>query len=229
MSINPELDGIVALPIQEKAAVDTNGHSSEVAFSAPVAAPEVPKAKRPRPAWIVPAAIAAVGVIASGALGYFLNATIQQRDTLHHQLVSTRATLDSTQQQLSAAQTDAATRKVTATYVAMEVADAGKVQTDYQVLNTCNHYSECRTAAQQLLSDMQKFQEDRKSANVPSSLAGTDSSLGDALSAAIAADQELITGADNDDPAKLKEGFTKLDAAMLSMAKAQATLGSQLK
>ena len=229
MSISPELDGIVALPVQEEAAENTNGHPPEVAFSAPLAAPEALPAKRPRPAWIVPAAIAAVGIIASGTLGYFLYATIQQRDTLHQHLVSTTATLDSTQAQLSAAQTDAATRKVTATYVAMEVADAGKVQTDYQVLINCNHYSECRTAAQQMLSDMQTFQEDRKSANVPSSLAGTDSSLGDALSAAIAADQELITGADNGDSAKVKAGFTKLDAAMLSVAKAQSTLGSQLK
>jgi hypothetical protein len=229
MSISPLLDGIVALPVQEEPAT-SNGHPPELAFPAPAAAPEAPPtAHRPRPGWIVPAAIAAVGLIASGTLGYFLYATIQQRDALHQQLVSTAEALATTHEQLTAAQTDAASRRVTATYVAMEVGDAGKVQTDYQVLTSCNHYSECRTAAQQMLTDMQTFQSDRKSANVPSSLAGTDSSLGDALSAAIAADRELITGADNGDSAKVKEGFNKLDAAMLSVAKAQAALGSQLK
>ena len=229
MSITPELDGIVALPVQEEPVETSNGHPPELAYQAPAAAPEAPPAARRRPAWIVPAAIAAIGIIASGTLGYFLYATIQQRDTLHQQLVSTKATLASTQEQLTTAQADAASRKVTATYVAMEVADAGKVQTAYQTVVNCHTYGECRTAAQQMLSDMQTFQSDRKSANVPSALAGTDSSLGDALSAAIAADQEFITGADNDDAAKIKEGFNKLGAAMLNVAKAQATLGSQLK
>jgi hypothetical protein len=63
---------------------------------------------------------------------------------------------------------------------------------------------------------------------VPAALASADSQIGDALSAGIAAGQELITGMDTDDNAKIKEGFKKLDAAMLSFAKAQAALGSAL-
>ena len=92
----------------------------------------------------------------------------------------------------------------------------------------CNSYSECRTAAQQMLSDMQAFQSDRKSANVPSAMTSTDSSLGDSLSAAIASDQEFITGMDNDDAAKIKDGFTKLGAAMLNVAKAESSIGTEL-
>ena len=76
---------------------------------------------------------------------------------------------------------------------------------------------------------MQAFQADRKAANVPSSLSASDSSLGDALSAAIAGDQELITGMDNGDVSKIDEGGTKVDAAMLNMAKAETALGTGLK
>lgn len=225
MSANPEVEGIVALP-----ALPVPEQANGTPLPAPVeswavevvAAPPAPATSRKRPAWIVPAAIAAVGIIASGTLGYFLYTTMQQRDGLHARLVSTQA-------QLTAAQSDAASKKVTADYVAMYVADSGKVQTDYETMVLCNSYSTCRTAAQQYLSDVQVFQADRKAANVPSNLLSTDSSAGDALSAAIAGDQELIVGMDNDDLAKIKEGGAKVDAAMLNLAKASASLGSELK
>jgi hypothetical protein len=237
MSVNPEVDGIVSLPLAQEPAEVTNGHPADAAVAVAVPVPEAqvvevqgPAApRRQRPAWIVPAAIAVIGVIASGTLGYFLYATVQQRDGLHQKLVSTSATLAQTQSDLSAAQADAASKKVTATYVAMYLTDEGKAETDYQTIVNCSDYSTCRTAAQQMLMDLQAFQADRKAANVPSSLASTDSSLGDALSAAIAGDQEFITGMDNDDVSKIKEGGKKIDAAMLSLAKAQATLGGQLK
>ena len=176
----------------------------------------------------MPGAIAAVGLIVAGALGYLVYSTTQQRDALHIQLVATKTTLASTQATLTAAQTEAASRKVTADYVALYVGDQGKVQTDYQNVVNCSSYSECRTAAQQMLSDMQAFQSDRKSANVPSTMTSTDSSLGDSLSAAIASDQEFITGMDNDDAAKIKDGFTKLGAAMLNVAKAESSIGTEL-
>jgi hypothetical protein len=71
---------------------------------------------------------------------------------------------------------------------------------------------------------MQAFQSDRQSAAVPNALSSSDGQLGDSLSAGIAALQELINGMDNDNTAKIKDGFSKLDDAMLSMAKAEAAL-----
>lgn len=217
MSANPEVETIVPLPVQEASpAIEI---PPAPALEAPIAGTPAP---RKRAGWIAPAAVAVIGVIAAGTLGYFLYATVQQRDGLHARLVATQG-------QLSAAQADAAAKKVTATYVATYVADAGKVQTDYSTLVVCDTYSTCRTAAQQMLTDMQSFQSDRKAATVPSDLLSTDSSTGDALSAAIAGDQELIVGMDNNDVAKMKEGGSKVDNAMLSLAKAQASLGSLVK
>jgi hypothetical protein len=221
MSANPDVETIVALPIAE---------AIPPAQEAPAPEPTaVAVPARKRPAWIVPVAIAAVGAVASGTLGYFLYVTVQQRDGLHQRLVSTSASLATTHDQLNAAQADAASKKVTATYVAMYVADNGKVDTEYQTLVSCSDYSACRTAAQQMLANLQAFQADRKAAEVPSTLTSTDSSLGDALSAAIAGDQEMITGIDNGDVAKAKEGGGKVDAAMLSLAKVQSSLGASLK
>ena len=144
-------------------------------------------------------------------------------------LVTTATTLRSTQDQLTAAQADAQSKKVTANYVAMYIADAGRVHTDYQTLGSCNSFGSCRTSSQQLLDDLQKFQSDRSVATVPSTLSAGDASLGDALSAAIAADRELISGMDSGNVNKFKDGFKKLDAAMLSVGKAEAVLGAQLK
>jgi hypothetical protein len=235
MSINPEVDGIVVLPVPDEPVEAGNGHAwpasvelAPAAELAPAVAPAA-RARRPRPAWIVPAAIAAVGLIVSGTLGYVLYTTIQQRDGLHQQLVSTKTTLATTQDQVTAAQADAKSKKVTADYVALYVADEGKVLTSYENTVVCSGYSQCRSSAQQFLTDMQTFQADRKSANVPFALESQDGSLGDALSAAIAGDQELITGMDNGDIPKIDDGGAKVDAAMLNLAKAEAAMGTQLR
>ena len=199
------------------------------AFPAPaLAAPAAPPV-RSRPKWILPVAIAAAGLIASSALGYLFYSTNNKLDATRQTLAQTQLTLDSTKQQLAAAQADAATKKVTADYLNLYTTDAGKVRTDYEQVVLCTDYSSCRTSAQQALNDMQAFQVDRKNVNVPSNLSSSDSELGDSLSAGIAALQELINGMDNNNLAKIKDGFNKLDASMLSMAKAEADLGSELR
>src|SRR5437763_511255 len=88
----------------------TGKASAPPAFEVPEPAAE-PSSPRKRPAWVVPTAIAAIGVIASGTLGYFLYVTAQQRDGYHQKLVSTSATLAAIQSDLTAAQSDAATRR----------------------------------------------------------------------------------------------------------------------
>lgn len=200
------------------------------------AVPEIPppaleeaKPKRGRPRWAVPAVIAAFGLVASGTLGYLDYSTSSRLDATRHQLTLTQLSLESTNKQLAAADADAATRKVTADYVKMYTADAGKVRTDYGDVVACNNYSTCRFAAQQALADMQTFQSDRQSADVPSALSASDSALGDSLTASIAALQELISGMDTNNRTKVDEGFNQLDASMLSMAKAEATLGNELQ
>ena len=230
MSINPEVDEIVALPIAASPVAPANGHvvelmpeapASTIEASAEPAAAAQSRAKRGRPGWLASAAVGVVGLIASGTLGYLVYSTTHQRDAAQRQLASTQATL-------TAAQKDAAERKVTSGYVALYVSDSGKVQWDYQNIVACDNYSECRTAAQQLLTDMQTFQSDRKSATVPSDLAGVDADLGDALSAGIAGDQQFISGMDTGDLPKFKEGGHKVDLAMLNIAKAQVTFGKYL-
>ena len=225
MSISPELAHIATAVATQAIAEPANGHVAEVAvFPTPVAPepePEV-KAKRNRPSWLASASVGVVALVATGALGYTVYATSRQRD-------ATQVHLDATQTTLTAARSDAATRKVTADYVALYIADSGKVHSDYQNEITCDTYSQCRTVAQQLLSDLQTFQADRKSATVPSYLAGADAELGDALSAAIAGDQEFIVGMDDGDVGKMKDGGAKVDAAMLNIAKAQVALANHLK
>lgn len=200
------------------------------------AAPEIPppaleeaKPKRGRPRWAVPAAIAAVGLVASGTLGYLDYSTSSRLDATRHQLTLTQLSLESTNKQLAAADADAAARKVTADYVKMYTADAGKVRTDYGDVVACNSYATCRFAAQQALTDMQTFQSDRQSADVPSALSASDSALGDSLTASIAALEELISGMDTNNRTKIDDGFNKLDASMLTMAKAEAVLGNELQ
>jgi uncharacterized membrane-anchored protein YhcB (DUF1043 family) len=194
-------------------------------YVAPAAAPRV----RTRPRWVVPVAIAAVGLIASGALGYLFYSTNNKLEATRHTLTNTQLTLDSTKQQLAAAQADAATKKVTADYMSMYTADAGKVRTDYEMVVACNDFATCLIAAQGTLNDMKAFQADRKAAVVPSNLSTSDNELGDSLSAGIAALQELISGAASDNKTKIEDGFSKLDDAMLAMAKAEADLGSELR
>ena len=239
MSANPQFDGIVALPAAPSPAEPTNGHKVEIAPPEPqhapaeasvaqvqqVVAPERPK--RIRPAWRATLAVGTVALLAASALGYDAYAAAAERDGVYKVLVTTATTLRSTQDQLTAAQADAQSKKVTANYVAMYIADAGRVHADYQILGSCNSFGSCRTSSQQLLDDLQKFQSDRSVATVP--LSAGDASLGDALSAAIAADRELISGMDSGNVNKFKDGFKKLDAAMLSVGKAEAALGAQLK
>jgi hypothetical protein len=176
---------------------------------------------RRRPRWIVPTVIGVIGLIASGTLGGFLYTTIGQRDSARHQLASTQATLADTQKQLAA-------REATDAYVKLYVLNSGKVTTDYENVTACDSYVTCRTSAQDMLTDMKAFQATRSGAVVPPALANADTLLGDSLSAAMAADQELITGMDTDDATKIKEGFKKLDAAMLSFAKAESAIAAPL-
>lgn len=171
--------------------------------------------------WIVTAAIAVVGLIASGALGYLLYTTTGQRDAARHQLASTQATLADTQGQLAA-------RKATDAYLAMYVANSGRVTTDYENEVICDSYVTCRTAAQDQLNDMKQFQSARSSAKVPAALASADSQIGDALSAALVADQELITGMDTNDKTKFDDGYNKLSAAMLSFFKAESLMSAAI-
>jgi hypothetical protein len=170
-----------------------------------------------------------VGLIASGTLGYLLWSTTGQRDAARHQLASTEVTLTGTQALLTSAQADAAAKKLTADYVSLYVTDSAKVVIGDKSLNTCRGFGQCRTAAQQELNDMQAFQSDRSKTTVPAALANSDAMLGDALSAGIAGLQELISGMDNNNFAKITGGWTKLDKAMLSMGKAEAALGAGLK
>ena len=86
-----------------------------------------------------------------------------------------------------------------------------------------------RTAAQQLLTDLQAFQAARNAATVPGTLSNSDGMLGDSISAGIAASQEFITGMDNNDATKITDGLTKLDAGMLAMAKAETALGAAIQ
>ena len=198
----------------------------------PVAEPIVVipiKSARRRPGWLVPAAIAAVGLIASGGLGYLFYSTNSKLDATRQHLAATQTTLDSTKLELTNLQTDAANKKAVADYVSTYTVDAGRVSTDYGQVVACNSYSTCRTSAQQALQDMQAFQSDRQSAKVPASLSASDSQLGDSLSAGIAALQELISGMDNDNVKKVDDGFNKLNDSMLSMAKAESALGAELK
>ena len=184
---------------------------------------------RTRPRWAVPVAIAAVGLIASGALGYFLYTTSNRLDATRHQLAETQLTLDSTSKKLTSLQADAAAKKAVADYVGMYVNDGAKVETDYAQVAGCNTFSECRTAADAALTDLQAFQSDRKSATVPAALSSSDSQLGDSISAAIAAVQELISGMDSSNRPKIDDGFKKLNDAMLSVAKAESALGSEIR
>jgi hypothetical protein len=240
MSINPDVDGIGPLGQQ------ANGAQAEVTAPVAVATPPmplpvlniapafeppaapqappweaqvvaVPARARKRRGWIVPAAIAAVGLIASGALGYFLYTTTVQRDAARHQLAASQATLKDTQAQLAA-------RKATDAYLNLYVLSSGRVETDYQALFVCDSYSTCRSAAQDALTDMKAFQSARAAMSVPAAMASADSQLGDALSSAIAADQEVISAMDNDDRTKLDDGYKKFNEAMLSFAKAETAL-----
>ena len=50
-----------------------------------------------------------------------------------------------------------------------------------------------------------------------------------ALEKNVAALQELISGMDTDNVNKIRDGFKKLEGAMLTMSKAEVVLGSELR
>jgi len=223
MSADPRYDGVITLePRLDVPQLAPPEAPAVVELPLPPAAVPVPAAPRQRPRWLVPAAIAAIGLIASGMLGYLLYST-------NTKLEVTRQTLAGTKVQLTNVQADAARKKQVADYVSMYTVDSGKVQTDYQQVNVCNSFSTCRTSAQQTLNDMQRFQSDRQSAQVPSELSASDSQLGDSLSAGIAAVQELINGMDTNDVKKVDAAFNQLNDAMLGIAKAESALGAELR
>ena len=229
MSIDQAVETIVTLRPDPAVQDDPELHATpraakEAALITPIPEPPVPVKRQRR--WLLPVAIGVAGVIASGTLGGVLWSTIGQRDTARHQLVTSQQALTTTRVQLTAANTDAATRKVTSDYVRLVTGEGGQAVADYATMAACNSFGQCRTSAQQTLTDLQGFQTQRAAATVPPGLTNADGALRDGLSAAIAAVQELITGADSDDLGKLKDGAKKLDAALLSIGKAEAAVGA---
>jgi hypothetical protein len=238
VAINSDFDHIVTLEPRGdvEQLVPPEASAALVAVAVPTAPPELvapapfePARKRQRPRWVVPAAIAVVGLIASGTLGYLFYDTNNKLGATRQHLSATQATLASTTQQLSDSQADAADQKSLKAYEAFVLADAGKVDADYNQVQLCDNYSSCRTWAQQALSDIQSFQSDRRTETAPSQFSSVDSQIGDSLSAGIAALNELISGMDNDNVNRIRDGFKKLEGAMLTMAKAEASIGSQVK
>lgn len=199
---------------------------------APPAAAVAPR----RRGWVGIVAVGVVGLILAGTLGYFLYKTTGERDAARNQVTSTQATLTSTQATLATTQAtltttrqDLASRVSSAAYASMYVTDSARVGIDFAKLAACASFSACRTAAQSDLTDMQTFQSDRSAATVPTALSNSDGMLRDAISAAIAADQEIISGLDSANAGKITAGYKKLSTAMLALAKAESVLGPELK
>jgi hypothetical protein len=253
MSSNSEFDSLVPLRSypggseaswSEPAPVQAPALQPEMAYPAPaetsllqpaVVQPAAVGAPRRR-GWVGVVAVAVIGLIVAGTLGYLLYSTTGQRDAALRHAAATQATLDSreatlasTQSTLAASQQDLAARNASAAYASTYVTDSGRVRIDYQKLLVCNSFGACRTAAQSALNDLQAFQSDRSAATVPPAIASSDGMLRDAISAAIAADQEVISGFDTFSVSKVMAGSKKLNAAMLSMGKAEAVLGPVLK
>ena len=195
--------------------------------------------KPPKRAWRLPAAVAALGVLASGGLGGLLYVNTGQRDAARNQLAatrtqlaSTRSELDTTTANLGSTQNALDAAGVRARYVSFYIADSGRTNTSVaNFLNECTStsYSSCRSDAQQILDDLKAFQADRSKLSVPTDLANADTMLKDSLSAAIAAVQEFITGADNGKADQIDDGWNKFEAARLSLAKAETALGAAIK
>ena len=197
------------------------------AAPAPVGpAPAKPSRRR---GWMLPGAIGAIGLIVVATLGFFLVSTMNQRDSVQRQLTSSQAALALNQGKLTSTQADLTAASGVVTYMTMYTRDMGAIQTDYESAVACTDYSTCRTALQQMLTDLQTFQSDRASATVPSKFANSNAMLGDGLSAAIAAMKQFITALDTGDANGFKAAAAKVDAAFLSIAKAQAALGAELK
>lgn len=219
VTLRPEPNGADAPTLEA-----TPSQPEEAVVIPPVWERLVPVRRQRR--WLLPVAIGAAGVIASGTLGGFLFSTVGQRDAARHQLATSQTTLVATRGELTAARADAATRKVTSDYVKLVAVDGGQAVADYGSAAGCRSFGQCRTAVQQMLTDLQAFQAHRAAATVPPDLTNADGALRDGLSAAIAAVQEVITGMDNDDLGKVKDGSKKVDAALLAIGKAEAALGA---
>jgi hypothetical protein len=232
MSTNPELNEIVTLPVAEPAPEPTNGHRAELAVAQEPEAPPIPAvaapAKRSRPSWRGSLAVGVVALIASGSLGYLLYSTTQERNATQVALAGTQAQLKDSQTKLELANSDAATKLITAKYVALYTKDQGRVQIDYETFMRCNSFGACRTASQNLVNDIGQFQSDRKAANVPTELVGADRDLGDALSSAYAAAAQIVSAMDSASVSRFTAGIKKLDAAMLALGKVQFGIGGQL-
>src|SRR6202022_3082046 len=222
-ALRPEPNGAEAPPPEAVLVATPTVVPGAPADPGPTAKPIGPRRQR---AWLLPVAIGAAALIVSGTLAGFLVSTIGQRDTARHQFAMAQATLTTTGAQLTAAHADGVTRKVTSDYVTLVAINTGRAMTDYQTMVSCTSYSPCRTAAQQTLTDLQAFQTQRATTSVPPALSNADGELRDRRSAEIAALQEFITWADNDDVNKVKDGAHKLDAAFLTIAKAEAALGA---
>lgn len=223
VAIRPEPNGAEAPPPEVVRLVTPS--------TVPEAAADLQPSEKPirshrRRGWVLPVAIGAAALVASGTLAGFLVSTIGQRDSARHQLAVTQATLATTGAQLTAAHADAATRKAMSDYVSLITVNSGRAMADYQTLVACTSYSPCRTAAQQTLTDLQAFQAQRAAASVLPALSNADGELRDGLSGAIAALGEFIIGQDTDDVSKLKDGGHKLDAAFAAIGKAEAAIGT---
>jgi hypothetical protein len=129
---------------------------------------------------------------------------------------------------LAGTQKQFAAVKATDAYMHLDLVNGGLITTEYQNLVLCDTYVTCRAAAQNVLTDMNSFQTARSNAVVPSMLADADSQVGAALTAGISADEELTSGMDAADKAKIDEGFKKLDAAMLAFARAQTAVAASV-
>lgn len=187
-------------------------------YEAPASAPVAAARKKQRPAWIVPAAIAVVGLIASGSLGYLFYSTNQKLENTQAQLTDTQLALDSTNKDLKA-------EKAQAAYVQIFQNDMGRESTDFATLTECDSYSACRTATSDMLSDTQAFQSDHQTAEVPPQFANVDSMLGDALTAEIAALKELQSAISSNDMTRINNGFNDVNDATLSLFKTESALG----
>jgi hypothetical protein len=199
-------------------------YAPEAVSTAPAYAPGYPAyapavaVKKPRPMWILPAAIAAVGLIASGTLGYLVYSTGNKLDSTRHQLTTAQLALDGANKDLAAQHAQAA-------YVSMYDQDFGRLSTDFGLLTECDSSSACKLAAQTMLDDTQAFQEDRQAAKVPGALASVDGMLGDGLSAEVSALQQLIAAINGGDMNKIQAAFTDVNDATLVVFKTEAQLG----
>jgi hypothetical protein len=195
------------------------------AFPAPVivqppavpAYPAYAAPKKARPAWILPVAIAAVGLLASGALGYLFYSTNNKLEATRHDLTTTQLDLDGKNKDLAAEHAQAA-------YVSMYDQDLGRLSTDFGVLIECDGTSSCKSAAQAMITDTQAFQSDRQAAKVPASLSSVDSQLGDGLTAEVTALQDLVSAINSNNMDRIQSGFVEVSDATISVFKTEAQL-----